>query len=171
MKRYSLLILLIIFFCSNSCTRDDICAEATQTTPMLVIEFYDIDFPDQSKSVPNLNVIAEGETEYYFDDDDVASQTSISIPLRTTESFTNYTFVRNYESEDENLEPNEDEIQFSYAVNLEYVSRACGYKAEFLNYNAVLINETNTVNWIKGLQVIQPNDILDEEDTHLYIYH
>lgn len=170
MKKYLVLSLLVSLICISSCQRDDICPESTQTTPKLVIEFFDIDFPEQSKSVPRLNVIAEGESDYYFETTE--SKSTISIPLRTSENFTNYTFTRNFDlPENSNLVTNEDKIQFSYTVNLEYVSRSCGYKAEFINYSAVLINEENSTNWIKGIQVIQPNDILDEQDTHLYIFH
>lgn len=170
MKKYLLLSLFVALICTSSCQRDDICPESTQTTPKLVIEFFDIDFPEQSKSVPRLNVIAEGESDYYFETTE--NRSTISIPLRTTENFTNFSFVRNHDlPEDSNLTSNADEIQFSYTVNLEYVSRSCGYKAEFINFNAVLVNEEESVNWIQGIQVIQPNDILNEQNTHLYIFH
>ncbi|SHI79346.1 hypothetical protein SAMN04488096_104302 [Mesonia phycicola] len=170
MKKYTLFTIIIALLFTSSCQKDDICPEATQTTPKLVIEFFDIENPELSKSVSNLNVIAEGQTDYYFETTEDLS--TITIPLNTAQDFTNYTFVRNYDvDEDSPLVTNEDQIQFSYAVNLEYVNRACSYKAEFLNFNAVLIIETDEVNWIKAIEVLQPNEILDEEDTHLYIYH
>ena len=43
-----------------SCERDDICAEATATTPRLLIEFYDVASPDDLKSVLRLTAYGEG---------------------------------------------------------------------------------------------------------------
>ncbi|MBW2961347.1 DUF6452 family protein [Mesonia aestuariivivens] len=171
MKKYFILALVAAIFCfTNSCTRDDICPENTQTTPKLVIEFYDIEFPEQPKSVPRINVFADGIYEDYFEVSE--DKSSITIPLNTTENFTTYKFIRNSNLPiDSDLVSNIDEIKFTYAVNLSYVSRACGYKAEFLNLNAVLVSESNSSNWIKGIEVRQPNNILNEEDAHIYIYH
>jgi hypothetical protein len=170
MKKYLLLALLVAIICTSSCQRDDICPETTQTTPKLVIEFYDINNPDELKSVSLLNVIAEGENDFYFETSENVN--TITIPLRTVENFTNYTFIRNNDiPEDSELVSNEDQVRFNYAVNLEYVSRSCSYKAEFLDFNANLVDEEETVNWIKGIEVQQPNEILNEQNTHLYIYH
>jgi len=170
MKKHLILALIVAIICTSSCQRDDICPETTQTTPKLVIEFFDINNPEQLKSVPRLNVKAEGEENFFFETSENVS--TITIPLRTTENFTNYTFVRNNDlPEDSEALTNEDQVRFNYAVNLEYVSRACSYKAEFLDFNTNLVDEEETVNWIKGIEVQQPNEILDEQNTHLYIYH
>jgi len=93
MKKHLILALIVAIICTSSCQRDDICPETTQTTPKLVIEFFDINNPEQLKSVPRLNVKAEGEENFFFETSENVS--TITIPLRTTENFTNYTFVRN----------------------------------------------------------------------------
>lgn len=173
MKRYFALSFLVCLLFMSSCQRDDICPETTQTTPKLVIEFFNFEDVDQPKDVRRLNVVAEGDTIAFFDET-TSNKNKISIPLRTDQDFTNYTFYRNYdlsEEEEDEYTTNGDKIQFSYAVNEEYVSRACGYKAEFLDFDADLVSEENNGNWIKNIEVQQPNDILNEQTTHLYIYH
>ena len=50
MKKFICLFLIVIF----SCEKDDICPETTQTTPRLVIEFYDLTNPDEILAVPGL---------------------------------------------------------------------------------------------------------------------
>lgn len=173
MKKYFALSFLVCLLCISSCQRDDICPEATQTTPKLVIEFFNFEDTDQPKNVRRLNIVAEEDTIAYFDET-TSNRNTISIPLRTDQNFTNYTFYRNYdlsEEEEDDFTTNGDVIQFSYARNEEYVSRACGYKIEFTNFDADLVSEENNGNWIKNVEVQQPNDILDEQTTHLYIYH
>ena len=50
MKKFICLFLIVIF----SCEKDDICSDTTQTTPRLVIEFYDLSSPDEILAVPGL---------------------------------------------------------------------------------------------------------------------
>ena len=50
MKQFIYLFLIVIL----SCEKDDICPETTQTTPRLVIEFYDLTNPDVLLQVPGL---------------------------------------------------------------------------------------------------------------------
>ena len=61
MKRYFALSFLVCLLCISSCQRDDICPETTQTTPKLVIEFFNFEDVDQPKDVRRLNVVAEGD--------------------------------------------------------------------------------------------------------------
>ena len=55
MKQKIILLLFTTLFLSG-CTRDDICPEDTQTTPLLVIKFMDISNPTQVKAVDNLRI-------------------------------------------------------------------------------------------------------------------
>lgn len=167
----------------SGCQRDDICPETTQTTPKLVIEFRDFENPSEPKTVPNLNVRAIGEEESYFEN--AVSDTLVTIPLQTSENLTIYeltihsNLIEDDEegnddeenNEDDDLEPNTDRINFSYATEEVYLGRACGYKVEFIEFSADVIGEGNEENWIENVEVQQPNDIVDETTTHLYIYH
>lgn len=159
--------MLITLVAIGSCERDDICPETTPTTPRLVIEFRNIDTSNKI-NVENLNVRATGEPDFYFDKP--VSDSIIKIPLRTNAENTTYEFIIFPTTDDEGNPsgnaPNQDKIKFSYSATQVYISRACGYKTNFIGFQADLQNDQN--NWIKKIEVKQPNDIKDET-THLYI--
>ncbi|MFK7832685.1 MAG: hypothetical protein AB8B52_05375 [Winogradskyella sp.] len=62
MKRILLFLsfILLIIVITFSCERDDICPESTETTPRLIIEFYDFEDSEVLKNVPRLTVYGEG---------------------------------------------------------------------------------------------------------------
>ncbi|MDQ7917418.1 DUF6452 family protein [Mesonia sp. MT50] len=173
-KNTALLLVISLLFLSG-CQKDDICPESTNTTPHLVIKFLDSENPLNIKEVTNLQVKEENSMKDYFETP--VSDSLIKIPLRTTENFTNYIFTLNTPL-DPDAEigandplPNEDQLHFNYGTLVEYVGRACGYKTEFVAFEANRVNEEDDTNWIKSIEVLQPNDITNEFDTHLYIYH
>ena len=45
-----------IIFVLLTCESDDICPESTQTTPRIVITFYDINNPNEKKNVESLGI-------------------------------------------------------------------------------------------------------------------
>ena len=55
-----ILVLLLITINLSSCEKDDICTD--ETTPQLVLEFYDISNPSIKKPVVNLTITAEGQS-------------------------------------------------------------------------------------------------------------
>lgn len=166
MKKFYLIIaVLITLVVIGSCERDDICPETTPTTPRLVIEFLNNE-TSNTTIVENLNVRATGEPDFFFEDP--VSDSIISIPLRTNAQETTYEFTifpTNTDSTSVEI-PNQDKIRFTYSPTPVYISRACGYKTDFIEFQANLQNDQD--NWIKGITVKQPNDIVDET-THLYI--
>src|SRR5690606_5901128 len=93
LKKTSILFLLAIVFSTIiiGCQKDDICPESTQTTPLLVITFYDADNPSDLKEVEGFNLIAEGQADSLF----ATPQTtdSIAIPLKTFQDYTRYKFI------------------------------------------------------------------------------
>lgn len=155
------LFILILFI---SCERDDICAEATVTTPKLVIEFFDANNPGNSKNVRNLVVREiEKDTAFLFN-----STSTISIPLKTNAIETSYVFNLNALADSGGRT---DTLTFFYATEERYVSRACGFKVNFIDFRAISENiESNTESWIKDVQVREKN-IQNEFETHLYIYY
>lgn len=166
MKKFSI-ISIVVLLVLGSCQRSDICSETTPTTPRLVIKFYDFQNPDSLKAVNNFNAKTINSPNFYYNNP--KTDTVVMIPLRTDKNFTNYEFVIN--QYDSTAQTNSDTLKFSYAPKAVYVSRACGYKTEFLEFNASAVHETDNSNWVKSVQVQQPNDIIDEQTTHLYIYH
>lgn len=70
MKNIKFLILFIAIALIN-CERDDICAATTQTTPRLIIEFYDAIETEDLKNVPRLTVYGDG---LFTDEDGIVTE-------------------------------------------------------------------------------------------------
>lgn len=143
------------------CQRDDLCPATTQTTPRVVIEFQDYEDPGRLKAVADLVVIASG-----MDDTLVGpvNTNSVSFPLKTNQNITDYLLIQNAGSPQENT----DTIRFSYQPDLEYLNRACGYKVNFSDIQAILLRDQNT--WILSYNQFEDN-IENEEETHFSFNH
>jgi hypothetical protein len=160
----------LLFF--SGCERDDICPDALQTTPNLLIEFYDNENPTQQKSVQDLNAFTNiGVNVPTTVFDQVQNSTSISLPLQTDQNTTSFKLTLNANADSESeFEPNIDTLTISYGVDEIYVNRACGYKVQFIEFDASYRQEESGNNWIDRIQVQQPNNIKNEQNAHLYIY-
>ena len=164
MKKIVLLLLLTITF--SSCEKDDICAE--ETTPRLVLEFYDISNPSNLKNVLNLKIKGIGATE------DLGTFNGVSkivLPLDITQDSTKYSLILNSTSLTLN---NEDSLQFNYTRQNVFVSRACGYKTIFeLNPTPTGVINTDAATpdgfWIQDINIVTTN-IETENETHIKIY-
>ncbi len=160
------IILLLIIFAFKGCTRDDICAEGTATTPNLIITFNDIVNPANRKQVVGLSIVTN-----YADSVQVLARStvdSIAIPLNTNSDTTKYKFIRTTINATDTI-VNVDSIMFIYQRNNVYVNRACGYKAEFDNLDPNL-EEEGAANWIKDILTIR-DTVNDETKAHLTILH
>ena len=166
MKKLSI-ILLLLAACFSSCEKDDICSETTETTPRLIIDFYDFTNPTLTKNVTNLGILGDGlDTVILFN-----GVSQVSVPLDITKDFSKYQFILNYN----NSNPvfiNTDLLQFDYSRNSVFVSRACGYKMLFeLNPTTPFTQTDEPGNdglWMKNITLLQSN-ISNENDTHLRI--
>lgn len=97
-----------------------------------------------------------------------ANTDSIVIPLDTNTDVTRYLFKKSIISGADTLN-NIDKIEFTYFRNNGYVNRACGFKTEFENLEAVLEDEGNE-NWIQQLTIRREN-INDEDSSHITVLH
>ena len=156
------LLALVLFL---ACERDDICAESTPTTPQLVIQFFDADNISDSKPI-NLDLIeVEREDTLFFTGD-----TLIRIPLKTNTESTQFRFTKNRGIDATAEEPeNEDIITFNYTTNEVYISRACGFKVTYDDLSLINTNGPDG-RWIEDI-TINSESILDENTTHVSIYH
>ena len=181
--------LATVAFFSFSCEKDDICVEGTITTPLLVIEFFDLDAfnmttEDVAKNTTDLWVeavdpnteVVDGVTIIVDPIQTVPQNVStISIPLRTVQTSTEYRFISDYALDnDGNQLGNEDILTFNYATQEIFLSRACGYITNYtLNETdgAVVTDDGN--NWINVTNgvVISENIVQNETVTHVKIYH
>ncbi|MEP5341880.1 MAG: DUF6452 family protein [Algibacter sp.] len=199
MKYFKFIAIPIIAFVISitiSCERDDICAEATPTTPRLIIDFYDISIQEDSKNVFDLRIVgADKDDEDYltsevdgvdniYDGSNNFSQ--ITLPLKTEDSdtgevasSTQYILTQDYsyddndtpdDTDDDIYEGNSDTITINYSTKLVFVSRACGYKTIFENVTISIVNDGD--NWISSRESINDNQsVEDETTTHFNFFH
>ena len=160
-KTFIFLLLVSLLF--SSCESDDICDSTTPTTPQLVIEFFN-DVTNASTNVNKLK-IQDSETSNLLGTFDVSK---IKIPLKTDSNISKYSFTLN---SDTPAVSNLDQLEFDCNRNTFFISRACGYKTNYvLNNTTILVKESsNVTEWIKRIIVTKPN-ILNEDETHIKIY-
>lgn len=168
-KAYHLLILIFCIAVLNSCEKDDLCTPDQAVTPRLVIEFKDALSPLENKAVERIQVQEIGSTEFApLNDDGATTLTNIetiSIPLRTNSNRTSYNFILS-----ENGVLNADNIDFTYSLEEEYVSRACGFRVIYGDLLTILTPETTGVQWIQRVAVVEQN-ITNNTDVHVQILH
>lgn len=149
-----------------SCEKDDICVEGD--TPLLIIRFYDAENPLEFKSVSSLRVVGLGQ-EFTVDTfADRSSLDSISIPLRINQPDTGFIFISESATQDDLETGNLDTLSFTYNTREEFVSRACGFIANFEDLNESLTNDGD--NWIQSIEVIS-NTINSQASAHVEIFH
>ena len=159
-------LLMVVTLALSGCEKDDICTE--ETTPRLILEFYDVSNPANLKNVLNLKVKGVGQMN------DLATYNGVSkiqLPLNPSENSTKYSLILN--STSTTIAPNEDFLQFDYTHENVFVSRACGYKTTYtLNTpNGILLTDAATPDtfWIQEINIITTN-ITTENETHIKIY-
>ncbi len=151
MKKYYL-IAIILIITTIGCEQDNICID--ETTPDLVIRFYDYDDQTELKSVPFDSIWAEDVDLKLYVDKDVDS---IALPIDINNDFTQYNLVTTDIT---------DEIKFAYTRSDIFVGRSCGYKTIFEEFSV----ESNTSNWIKEIEII--NTIIDNDTiAKIHIFH
>ncbi len=157
-------IVLLILVAFAGCTRDDICPEDTQTTPLLTIQFRDITNRLQAKAVTSLRVlIINPDTIEAFQGE---SDTLIGLPLNTLASRTEFRFINN---SNDTINANTDVLSFTYSTEDIYINRACAFKTIYNEVQADLEPEAGT-NWIEDLTLLKTT-IEDETEAHLTIFH
>ncbi|MDW5288598.1 DUF6452 family protein [Formosa sp. PL04] len=178
--KYSFVILLLVALSFLGCEKDDICSADTPTTPSLIIRFYDVTYPntDVLKSVANLRIQGVGNDEVLPGYNVVATD-SIALPLKTTETITQYRLYEEYvvndndtpdDDTDDYITGNEDIITITYDMTEVYVSRACGYKTIYGNVSINLVPDSD--NWIKLIRSVDDNQSVENDNEQQFkIYH
>ena len=167
--RYSVLLLLPLFMVFSGCEKDDICSDTTPTTPRLVIEFYDVTNLTETKNVSNLVLKTNGVTETVL----FNAVSKIYVPFDTTTDTVQFQLIQNGGDTD-TTNDNIDNITMNYTRTTQYVSRACGYKLNFV------LNPTNgfsftdaTPNdglWIQTMGISETT-ITNENEVHVKLYY
>ncbi len=162
----SLCSLFILLF-NASCEKDDICVDGD--TPLLVIQFYDIENPETTKTVTRLRIVGQDKNSTVNTFTDRSTQDSIGIPLRINQGDTSFLFISESEDNEDGQEiGNTDNLRFQYNTQEVYISRACGFIANYSNLSETL--EADTDNWIKDIEIVSP-EVQNQTITHVKIYH
>jgi hypothetical protein len=177
MKKIVAFLLIVLISTLTGCEKDDICTE--ETTPHLILEFYDISNNANLKEVVDLKVKADGAADFIvfnttLPETDPArylfNGSKIELPLRTDGTTTKYSLILK-STTPANI--NEDFLQFNYTTEKIFVSRACGYKTIFgLNsLNGVVKTDAVVPDlfWIQDFNILTTN-IETENETHIKIY-
>lgn len=164
MKKYILYFTIITLFITG-CEKDEICLE--ETTPRLVIRFYDNENPNEFKSVSKLNVQIEGVEGDYFESN--VSTDSIVIPIKVTGDITKFKLTINKDDGDDTND-NTDAFDLNYTREDVFVSRSCGYKTIFHDAETKL--ELDNDNWIINIETVaDPQEITNQKLKHVKIFH
>lgn len=181
MKKIFALLLIAVAF--SGCEKDDICVD--ETTPRLIIEFYDVSNPANLKNVFNLTAKADDAANPIVFNSTLLETdparflfngNKLELPLKTDivdgqSTLTRYHLVLNSTSS----AANEDILEFRYTAQNVFVSRACGYKTIFqLNSPGGVLSlpaVAPDIQWIKQANInIQKYSIVTEDETHIKIY-
>jgi len=147
------------------CTRDDICSETTQTTPLLIITFKDAINPLQSSSVSNLTVSTTDNPSANIYKSVITD--SIAVPLRTDINTTKLLFI---EGDTEESDGNTDLVTFNYQREEIYVNRACSYKMVYRSIEIIVEPESENTNWIQNTEIVLTH-VENENKAHITIFH
>lgn len=167
MRKIAYLFILVFSFLSlNSCEKDDICIAGD--TPMLRIGFYD--FNDQEIAKQPLDLVILGLDKSTTLSPVVPNDNKgyeLLIPLNPSEDSSSFYFVQNAELLDGTLSGDLELLEISYAVKAVYISKACGFIA---NYEQLAIQQTKDTSWIQAISV-ENTSVTDENQIHVKIYH
>ena len=151
-----------------SCEKDDICPDSTQTTPQLVVTFYDALDPQQSKIVESLAVFAIKDSELILIENINGINTdSIAIPLRNDIGVSNFRFIKNYSVENNIIFGDLNHVYIDYEMTDVFISRACGF---ITNYSILSLILDPVVGWIGGYEIVNPI-VTNENQAHVKILH
>lgn len=161
------ILLLLLFLIFSACEKDDICVDGD--TPLLVIGFYDVDDREELKEVPTLVVRGDDGSGTALDIIAFTDLSSISVPLRPNLTSTEFILSQNPTPTDTTT-VNLDNVSFSYETTDKFVSRACGFVANYDNVVGAFTTEADSLHWIREIEVIVPL-VENSNETHVKIYH
>lgn len=169
-KIVPILLIASMLYYVSSCEKDDICVEGD--TPLMIIGFFNIDDTTAVKRVPSIRIksidIDSVLSNNTFSDRST-SPDSLQVPLRGNAITTMYEIISGSDDDETDLETgNIDTLIISYELGEAFVSRACGFVA---NYNNITVTVPESAeNWIQDIKVVQPN-VQNTDSIHVKIFH
>ncbi len=168
MKRLCpILLLLTVIVHFSSCEKDDICVEGD--TPLLVIGFFNVEDPTASKDVLRLRIVETELNSTLGTFTDRGNLDSIGLPLRIANTSTTFAMIKDSQDDDDGNEAGRiDTLTFNYTVNERFVSKACGFVANFNELDTT--RQVFSSDWIKRIEIID-TIISDSNEIHVQIFH
>jgi hypothetical protein len=93
---------------------------------------------------------------------------SIAIPLRISNTNTDFIFIRNSADEEGVETGNIDTLRFNYETREVFISRACGYVVNFDNLAGDLPSDASP--WVQNLSIVNPN-VQNQSSAHVKIFY
>lgn len=163
-----------------NCEKDDICVDGD--TPFLVIGFFDATDATTEKQAEALRIRAldidepvnydpSTDTEGRPFHIDRSNTDSTAIPLKVNASSTSFEFILNSADDDENAELDTgtvDTLTFNYAVVEDFVSRGCGFVANFEDLDTT--RNVLSTDWIKRIEIVDTT-VEASNQIHVKIFH
>lgn len=169
---YSSLLLTSLAFIS--CEKDDICAEDTDTTPLIYLKFYNNDDQNQAKSRGFVYARAYNEQEnLIYKDSIVRFGSEMKLPLRLDSNETTWILTLNDRDDENKPFTVSDTLKFTYSTRTEYIDKACGYRTIFLldeEQKNPILNNNKPATWIKTYEPLT-NFIENDKEEHIKIYY
>lgn len=150
----------------SACEKDDICSGSESETPNVVIRLFDRLDPEIPKAAVKIAAIAEG-----FNDTLIFRSTSaIDLPLQINTSETTWNLVLYVPNVSNDTTHFRDQLRFTYTPEALYVSKACGYKTIFHEFNAVKTTPISNETWIRSINRLT-NELTNTDNAHLQLYY
>jgi len=165
-KSIPILLICFLLVYVSSCEKDDICVEGD--TPLMVIGFYDINDTTLAKKVPALRIrelVLDTVVNTFADR---TALDSIGLPLRSEATTTRFVLIHNSRNNEAGEEIGDrDTITVSYGVVEAFVSRACGFVANYDGLAVALSAEPQP--WIQDMKIVQQK-IENSHGVHVKIF-
>jgi len=162
----SFMLFFVILLATFSCEKDDICVDGD--TPLLIVLFYNASDSSALKSVNSLRIIGIGNGDPVDTFTDRSSADSVGIPLRANEAATSFQIILNSAGEDGSETGNIDTLLFNYETKEVFISRACGFVANYDSLTDSFLPDTQP--WIQGIEIVN-SSVTSQASAHVKIYH
>lgn len=160
-------IIFLLFVSILACEKDDICVEGD--TPLLILRFYDATDTSLLKTVTDLRIVGIGNGDPVDTFTDRSTTDSVAIPLRVNFENTEFQLIINSEDNTDGIETgNIDTLRFNYINQEVFISRACGFVANFDELEENLTTDND--NWIDSIDIVDTL-ISSQLNAHVKIFH
>jgi len=154
---------VIALFTLVACEKDDLCDGGESETPNVIINLFDRLNSETPKPAVKIALFTDNAKDSIF----FKNQSKIEIPLKITGNETVWNVMLYDLNETNDTITKVDQIRFTYNPEALYVSKACGYKTIFHNFNATI--PTN-LNWIQSIYKLT-SDVSNQDNAHIQLFY